>query len=91
MYDWSDQRFGKQHEELKKILIEMVNIKSETLRLSEYTRVLKETTNSFSSKLIGNKLVILTSETLSTEATTITTTPNKKNYFKFTAPFEESI
>ena len=50
MYYWSDQRFGKQHEELKKILIELVNIKSETLRLSEYTKVLKETTNKFYQK-----------------------------------------
>ena len=45
MFDRSKEQFYKQHEEL-------VNIKSETLRLSEDTKVLKETTTKFLSRHI---------------------------------------
>ena len=45
---WSTQRkIDKQHEELKKIVNLLVNLTSETLCLSEDTKVLKETTNKF--------------------------------------------
>ena len=47
--------------------------KLDTLRLSEDTKVPKEETNKFSSKIIGNEMLTLTSETTSNEVTIITT------------------
>ena len=59
MFNWSYQIFESQQEELKlfrgqqhkekKIGNELVNTKLETLRLSEDRKVLKDTTNRFSS------------------------------------------
>ena len=57
----------------KKKINEYINwtgsYQSKTLRLSEDIQVLKETTTKFSSKLIGNELVTLASETLSIDIT----------------------
>ena len=44
-----------------------------------------------SSKVIGNELVTLISETLSTEALNINTTPHKNNFSKLPLYFEEVI
>ena len=73
------------------LIIEVVTLKSETLRLSEDTKLLKETTNNSSSKLIGNELVILASVTPSTESLTIATTPHDMYTYNFPTLFEERI
>ena len=50
-----NQLTEKQHEESKKVGNELVDIKSETLHLSEDIKFLKEKTNKFSSKLVEHE------------------------------------
>ena len=48
-------KYSRKREECKKVGNELVNIKSEILCLSKYTKVLKEKTNKFSSKIIEHE------------------------------------
>ena len=54
--------------------MDQYNSKQEELQLSEDTKVLKEETNRFSSKLVGNEMVTLASETSYNSDLIITTT-----------------
>ena len=69
----------------------MKKVGYELVRLSEDTSSLKETTNNFSSKIIGNELVTLTSETPSTEDPTFTKAPHKNHISKLHQSFEEGV
>ena len=59
--------FSKSGAILKQKYQELVNLKIYTVHLPDNTKVLKEETNKFSSKLIVNEVVTITSETPSSE------------------------
>ena len=63
MFSKYDENFGKQHEKYYKQVEEVANLKSETIRLSEDNKELKQTPNKFSWEHIVNEVVTITSET----------------------------